>query len=320
MPAIPRLLRCPSCRGGLAAAEPRGWRCDACNCTFPFDGVISRFVPDSGYAASFARQWKAHARTQLDSHSGLAITRKRFFSVTRWPERMEGQTILEAGCGAGRFTEVVCSTGAEIYSLDLSAAVEANAENNGESKNLHLMQADIFYPPFADGAFDKVFCFGVLQHTPDPEASFHSLTRLVKPGGEIAIDVYRRSFTALLSWKYLLRPLTRRMDKQRLYSIVARAVPPLIPLTRALRVIGGRLGARLSPIVEYSHLGLKSELNRDWAVLDTFDMYSPEYDLPQSEAVIRSWFTDAGFIDIRVGPGPNGVIGCGRKPPNASHH
>ena len=43
---------------------------------------------------------------------------------------------------------------------------------------------------FPDGSFDKVFCLGVLQHTPDFEASVRALVRKAKPGGEIAVDFY----------------------------------------------------------------------------------------------------------------------------------
>jgi hypothetical protein len=68
------------------------------------------------------------------------------------------------------------------------------------------------------------------------------------------------------------------------------------------------------PIVEYSHLGLTPELNREWAVLDTFDMYSPAHDHPQSKATVRRWFREAGFIDVNVADGPNGVVGHGHRP------
>jgi hypothetical protein len=37
---------------------------------------------------------------------------------------------------------------------------------------------------------------------------------LTKPGGEIAIDVYPLRLTALLHWKYILRPVTRHMKPQ----------------------------------------------------------------------------------------------------------
>ena len=85
---------------------------------------------------------------------------------------------------------------------------------------------------------------------------FGSLTKYVKPGGLLVVDVYRRDLAALLQWKYLLRPITRRMPKETLYRLIATITPPLVPVAKRLRRIAGRMGARLVPIVEYSHLGL----------------------------------------------------------------
>lgn len=271
-------------------------------------------MSNDGYAESFGRQWNAHARTQLDSASGLSITRDRFFSASRWPRRLEGERILEAGSGAGRFTEILCGTGAEIVSMDMSLAVEANFKNNGDNRKLLIIQADIAAAPLARGSFDRVVCFGVLQHTRDPKASFMNLVGYLKPGGYIACDVYRKSFAALLQWKYALRPLTRRLPPGTLYRLVCAAVDALIPVTRALRRFGGRAGARLSPIVEYSHLGLSEEANRDWAILDTFDMYAPRYDSPQSLSTVRAWLAEAGLVEAHAENGPNGIVFGGRKP------
>ena len=85
-------------------------------------------------------------------------------------------------------------------------------------------------------------------------------------------------------------------------------------LFQSLRRVGGKFGARLLPIVEYSHLGLPHELNREWALLDTFDMYSPAHDHPRSIAQVKGWFAAANFVDVVVEYGPNGVIGIGRRP------
>jgi len=41
--------------------------------------------------------------------------------------------------------------------------------------------------PFPNNSFDKVFCFGVLQHTPDFDASIKVLIEKAKPGGEIVV-------------------------------------------------------------------------------------------------------------------------------------
>jgi SAM-dependent methyltransferase len=264
------------------------------------------------YAGSFALQWNKHRKTQLDSFTGLTISRDRLFGITRWPADLTGQTILEAGSGAGRFTEVLVTTGAEIVSFDLSSAIEANFRNNGHNKNLRILRADILDIPVPPMSFDKVLGLGVIQHTPDPGKAFLSLAECVKPGGEIVIDVYAARLRALLSWKYILRPVTKRMSSPRLYALVEWATPRLFPVARALSRILGRAGPRLLPIVYYP--GLPSELSLQWSILDTFDMLSPVHDHPQTLKTVRRWFEEAGFVDVFVGYGPNGIVGRGRRP------
>ena len=281
---------------------------------YPVRGGVPRFVPASNYADSFGFQRNTHAKTQLDRHSGLPISRDRLFEVTRWPTDMRGQRFLEAGSGAGRFSEVLLATGAELVSFDYSTAVDANWANNAGKGSFHLFQGDIFNIPLQEAWFDKVFCLGVLQHTPDPAAGFASLARYVKPGGQLAVDAYTRSPTAWLQWKYLLRPITKRLGKTKLYRFIEVCTPPLVPLAALLRRLFGRAGGRVLPIVQYAHLGLPPKLNAQWAILDTFDMYSPEHDHPQSLQTVRAWFEAAGFVDIDVRYGLNGVVGTGTRP------
>jgi SAM-dependent methyltransferase len=323
-PQAIRHYRCPACRAALRsnAADPAAQTsiieatlaCSGCGAAYPVKNGIPRFVPPDNYAESFGYQWNLHRNTQLDSVTGLPISRNRLFEVSGWPRALPAQRILEAGSGAGRFTEVLLSTGAAVFSFDYSSAVEANFTNNGTHANLNLFQGDIFNIPLQPAGFDKVICLGVLQHTPDPPAAFDALAAQVRPGGELVIDVYTRSLVASLQWKYLLRPLTRRMDQRKLYRLVSAVVPALVPVTAWLRRHAGRIGARLSPIVEYSQLGLSAATNLQWAVLDTFDMYSPAHDHPQSLATVKLWFEHAGFEHIEVRYGPNGVVGKGRKP------
>jgi SAM-dependent methyltransferase len=270
-------------------------------------------VSEEHYAGSFGMQWNRHRQTQLDSRTGLPLSRNRLFHATGWDQDLTGQTILEAGSGAGRFTEVLAGTGAQVLSFDLSSAVEANYSNNGHFPEVLIFQADLSAIPVPPQSMDKVLCLGVLQHTPDPAASFRYLTKCVRPGGELVVDVYAARLRALVSWKYLLRPVTRRMEKGRLYRLIAHVTPPLIPLSAWLYRRFGRAGPRLLPILQYDHFGLPSGLNREWAILDTFDMYAPAHDHPQTPGTLRQWYLEAGFVDVTVVYGPNGVIGRGRR-------
>ena len=304
------LFRCPDCGAELNVEKAgEGFSCRACAHSFPVRDGIPRFVKDSAYCGSFGLQWNRHRKAQMDSHNGFSFSRERLFSSTGWNSSLAGQLILEAGSGAGRFTEILAGTGATVYSFDLSSAVEANHENNPGAV---VFQADIYRIPLARSRFDKILCLGMLQHTPDPEKSFLSLVPMLKPGGEIVIDIYKRSPAALLHWKYVLRPLLKRMEQERLYRLSCRLVDVFGRASGRARRWFGPAGARIFPVCDYSHL-VPAGLNRELSILDTFDMYAPAYDRPASLASVRSWFEKSGLKDIRVSYGPNGIVAKGRR-------
>ena len=152
---------------------------------------IPRFVEGMAYTDSFGEQWNRYRSVQIDSENSLGLTADRFYKWTHWKRReLAGLRILEVGCGAGRFTQTMLNAGAIVYAVDGSSAVDACWVTNGPHENLCLLQADLYQIPFISGFFDRVFCYGVLQHTPDPKAAFLSLVRLLRPGGMISIDCY----------------------------------------------------------------------------------------------------------------------------------
>jgi SAM-dependent methyltransferase len=280
--------------------------------SYPVVDFVPRFVPAANYAGNFGLQWQRHRRTQLDSCNGASYSRDRLLTATGWPARMPGERILEAGSGAGRFTEVLLGTGALVHSFDFSDAVVANRDNNGQHPNLVLFQGDIYRLPLPPGSFDRVVCLGVIQHTPDPARAFQCLARMVKPGGSLVVDAYSTSWKQVLHWKYALRPLVARMDRERLYRLVAWYAPRLMPAARLMRRLAGRAGARLVPILDQSDKAVPPETRRDWTILDTYDALSPAYDHPQSASTLRRWFEEGGFTDVTVNAGAIGLDARGR--------
>ena len=308
---------CPGCRqSSLIETNDSRLVCNNCGEKYSIENQIARLGTFEDVNDSFGYQWNLFRKTQLDSFSKTSISKDRIYELAKWSDdtSLVGQNILEAGSGSGRFTEVIAKKGGSLYSFDYSRAIDANRENNSQFGNVTFFQGDIFNIPFEDGVFDQVFCVGVIQHTPDPKLAFENLASKVRPGGKLYVDSYRKDFFAMIHWKYLLRPLTKRISFMKLFPFINFLTPKFIPLARLLRKLFGRAGARLVPIVEYSHLGLSKDLNRDWAILDTFDMYSPAHDHPASIFEVRSWFLEFGFEDFRVEKGSNGIIATGVKP------
>lgn len=307
------ILRCPDCRQSLALegeqiggaeVESGTLRCSGCKVAYPILGGIPRFVPGDNYASSFGWQWNRFPRTQLDSYSGVPITRNRFFAQSGWTaEELRGKRVLDVGCGAGRFSEVSLDAGARLVAVDYSSAVEVCSSNLGTSAQVDVVQADIYRLPFADGVFDYVYCFGVIQHTSDPARGFQALTGLLKPNGKIAVDVYPRTWMNLLWPKYWLRPLTRRLGRERLFRLVEKLVPVLLPTSRVLgrTPLLGRKLRWLVPVANYEGIHpLNEQQLREWAVLDTFDMLSPAHDHPQSPETLRRWIAAASLRNGEV--------------------
>lgn len=320
-------LRCP---GDGATLEARAVRagsdgqvrdgelvCSAAGHTFAIRAGIPRFRDDSGYASSFGEQWNRYRRTQIDSVNGTTLSSDRFYSGTKWsPDDLRGARVLEIGCGAGRFTEVMLAAGARVYSLDYSSAVDACFANHGAHPNLMVVQGDLFALPFVPGTFDFVFCYGVLQHTPDPKTAFFSLVPMLNPGGRLAVDSYRKGWELQpYKSKYLYRPITTRMSTDRLFRLLNWYIPKWLPLDTLMKkvpVIGPALGM-LVPCWNYSYLPLTKSQQTEWAVLDTFDALAPKYDLPQTAGTLRAWFEEAALGSVDVREGGNGVLGNGQR-------
>ena len=84
-------------------------------------------------------------------------------------------SVLDVGCGAGRFAEIALRTGAKVVALDYSTAVDACYANLGHHENLEVVQGDVYALPFVGRSFPFVYSLGVLQHTPDVRTAFAAL-------------------------------------------------------------------------------------------------------------------------------------------------
>ena len=287
----------------------------------PVRNYIPRFC-DEGYCESFGVQWYKFRSLQIDSKSGRGESHDRLVRNTRWDlGTMAGKAVLECGCGPGRFTEHFLSSGAFVVAVDMSRAVDVNLENNTKMRrNLLLIQQDISRMPFLHGKFDFVFCYGVLQHTPDPRKTYYDLTKHVRRGGRISVDIYRKMIlpTGWTSPKYFWRPMTRKMSKERLLRIVSWYIPKYIDVDSIVRRIP-KLGIYMTGLIpipcwNYLDRGYSRTERIQHAIMDTFDALSPEHDHPAKIQEVKRWLVEhSELTDVEVFYGSNGIVANARK-------
>jgi SAM-dependent methyltransferase len=285
-------------------------------------------VAGDGYASNFGTQWNAYPRTQLDSHTGTTISRDRLARCLGGSLGVVAlRNVLEVGCGAGRFTELLLAAGARVFACDLSNAVDANRLNCGASDNYFVCQADAESLPIRPRSFSFVVALGMVQHTRSPERTIEYLADALEPGGVLVLD---HACPSAVWWRRLLRPVlprevlrqvVRRLPGNSSLAAAAGITRVLLPVHRALWRRGPvvdrvrLMWRRLSPVCDYyddyPELGARLE---EWALLDTHDLLSDRNKHLRRPEQIAGALTSAGLDVIECRAGGNGVEARARRP------
>jgi SAM-dependent methyltransferase len=277
------LIRCPRCRGNGIAPNgnpPHELHCGNCTTIIPIVNGVPRLVGAAEtYAASFGRQWNRYDVIRPDEDEATFAVKTGISAG-----KLANHVVLDAGCGGGRYARLLGSHGAQAIGVDLSAAVVKAATTCREFRNVLIVQADLLDLPLAERAFDFVYSIGVLHHMPDPRRGFREIARCVKPGGQLAVWLYRRN-TFPQEWlNSALRAITTRLP------------PHVLELLCAALAFGGGVpivNKTLNKIANFSN-----HPDRSIRVCDNFDWYAPVYQSHHSVVELKQWFAEEGFADV----------------------
>ena len=317
-------LICPIDSEPLTAAE------NLLECREGHDWKIVDSIPrliegDNHYSAAFGLQWQTFRKTQLDSYTKVPLSyerARRCLGESVWKDLYGSDQyhVLEAGCGAGRFTEILLGAPyTHVFSVDSSDAVDANQLNFPQNDRHCIFQADVVKLPFLPYQFDLVFCLGTIQHTPSPEKAIAKLYQQVKPGGSLVLDHYVLSFRSLTRFgQTAFRLFMKRLSPERSLRYTERLVRMLFPFHRAARSVPFLHGvlSRFSPLLTYFHRfpELSDQLQYEWSLLDTYDALTDWYKHRRSVGQIKHILSNLGAAEIQVVHGGNGIEARCRRP------
>ena len=180
----------------------------------------------SGEAATYDGAYLESLWTGADPSPGQVkqAVRAERPRVRRIARAATGRRLLEVGAGHGYFLEAARRRGFDVAGLDVSSAA---AEFCASRFGVTVRVAPIEDADFAEGAFDVIAAWHVLEHLADPQAALDKLASWLAPAGILAVEVpnYESYDTRVMGeewlgwqpkyhrWHFTPRALVRLLDE-----------------------------------------------------------------------------------------------------------
>ncbi len=196
--------------------------------------------PDRRTAEAFTSSWNT-------VREGSAYSREQFLE---WiapiePDSVAGLSVLELGFGNGSLLVHLATLGpGRLAGIELGDTLEATRRNLARVAPgpVELYRGDLVTADL--GAFDLVYCIGVLHHLADPDAGFRSLLRHTRPGGRFHGWVYAREGNGLV--RLVVEPIRRIASRLpwwlTKYGLALPLVVPFFLYARFLWLVERRFG------------------------------------------------------------------------------
>lgn len=229
---------------------------------------------------SFNAEWN-HYDIEKDNtwDAGGADLVTRFLKETdETLDTIKNKTVFDAGCGNGKLNCLLADEGVVNYAMDFSSAIEKAYQYN-TSENVHFIEGDVQFPPFAIELFDIVHCSGVLIHTENTEFSFSCLTPFVKMNGKLSVWLYHPRKDLIHNTINKVRSVTSKLPFKLQYYLYLLTI---YPLSFAVKKLKG------------------NRQNKREMMIDILDWFSPQFRWEHTHSEVASWFTERCFENIKV--------------------
>lgn len=321
-PALLNLLCCPACAGDLnlhssTDLAPDGHimsgelKCAGCDKVYPIVRGVPRFVPGAlseqvaATVEGFGYEWTISEAYLHNTRFSSAETFLQFIEPVQ-RDYFKDRLVLDAGCGAGRFTLLAQQFGAKgVVGVDLSDSVEIAFRSTRALPNVLIVQADLFALPLKTQSFDYAFSVGVLHHTANPRRAFDAVVKRVKPSGGMSAWVYGRENNGWII--YGLNPirnhLTSRLPRRVLLALSYLITAPMFVILKSIyRPVGNskRLSRLKKFLFYFDYLYFLGQFGFHEQAYIVFDHLVPaiaEY-VPHDE--FARWFRENGLQNVVI--------------------
>jgi ubiquinone/menaquinone biosynthesis C-methylase UbiE len=189
------------------------------------------------------------ARIARMSRSLLTLNRDReYVTLKRMLALSTTDTVLDAGSGDGFWTARLATHCACITGLEPDGHMLGYARTLHQRPNVVYVCGTAESLPFPNSTFDKIISISCLEHFADPLQGLREMSRVLKPGGRLALSVDsllpENSPSSFRAWHKRRHFVTHYFNKEELLGMM-KTVGLRCESERTIHLFRSRLAARL---------------------------------------------------------------------------
>jgi ubiquinone/menaquinone biosynthesis C-methylase UbiE len=218
------------------------------------------------------------------------------------------KVILDAGCGLGYkakwFADL--SPNSLVIAMDYSDSIFLAAKNYFDIPNLVFIKNDIANTNIKSCSIDYISCDQVIHHTENPQKTMVELSRILKPGSELAVYVYAKKSIPRELIDDHFRDKSKTVSKDKMWELSQQVTElgkrlrdlkinidiPEIPL---LGIQGGKMDLQRFIYWNFLKCFWNEELGKQTSISINYDWYSPSNAYRYSKNEFEKLLSNANF-------------------------
>lgn len=252
---------------------------------------------------SFGEEWSKFSAFNTEDLNKLG---NEYFDILPPALLNKQASVLDVGCGTGRWSKILVDKVGGITLVDPSKAILVADKLLERNDNIRLAKAYANELPFNDNEFDFVMSIGVLHHIPDTLSAMKECVKKVKPGGYFYTYLYYNLDNRGILFRFffgisnLMRLCVSKLPariKRFMCDVLAVTVyMPFVLLSRLLFSMGLKKAADKIPLSSYKDKSFHIIRN------DSLDRFGTKLEQRFSKKEIQAMMENAGLKDIIFSP------------------